>query len=337
MTSLIIVSYSTVGFAFAVDEDFELTYNVFYNPLTILVDDKLVFLTEDKNNSDIAKSISVVDTKTGSLLYKIEHPFGDVSDEWFGKHIASFGSNIAASSSFIDPDTDKWITMVHVFDGNTGELLYTIDNPVPESMFFGYTLTSIGNNLAVYASDKDPNDDKYDNVVHVFGNSGSLLYTIENPDEYGDFGRHLATINDKILVNVLDRDNGEDLPEVIYAFEGKTGELLYTIEYPKQTTPHPDESYGRSTVISGNNIVVRSDNQVHIFDGDTGKLRHTVDHPVTTNSELQMILDSLDDDTIDNSLLILISGIVSGAIAFGIIVFMRRKQAKQMQLQSTRI
>ena len=309
------------------EEDFEIRYDAFANPLTMLVDDKLVFLTT--TTQDDPPSISVQDTKTGSLLYKIYAPHKSLDDEWFGEHMTSVGNNIAASSIFLDPQTDKWTTLVHVFDGETGNLLYTIENPNSDSMFFGYTLKSIGDKLAVYASDTDPNDDIHDNVVHVFdGKDGSLLYTIENPLDIGHFGKSISTINNNFLVHTR-QDTHSNLSGIIHAFDADTGNLQYAIEYPHEDIRDIDPYFGGQSIISGDFVIVKSGDEVYIFDGNTGELRHTVDNPVTTNSQLDEILDSIDNPPQDYFVVIIMSLVaVAIAIGFGIVAVRKIRDSK---------
>ena len=320
----ILFTSSFVETAFA--KDFDLTYDAFHHSSSIFVDDKLVFSTLEKTRDNLPGTISAVDTKTGELLYKIKSPHQNMQDDWFANHIVSVGSNIATGSISPNLDSQKWISSVHVFDGNNGSLLYTIDNPVSDSMFFGSAFASIGNYLAVYASDEDPNDDKHGNMVHVFdGNDGSLLYTIDNPNTYGDFGGGLATLDDKLLVAVSDR-NGEKGPILIHSFDIENGELLYTIEHSQQLS-HADTNHGMF-LIAGDSLVARSDDAMFIYDGNTGELLHTEDGFPTTNNELQMILYSIGggDDGYDDSLVILVVGIALGVIVTSVVLFKRMKK-----------
>ncbi len=318
----ILFTSSFVGTAFA--KDFDLTYDAFHHSSSIFVDDKLVFSTLEKTSDNLPGTISVVDTKTGSLLYKIESPHQNVQDDWFANHIVSVGGNIVTGSISPNTDSQKWISSVHVFDGNDGSLLYTIDNPVSDSMFFGSGFASLGNYLAVYASDEDPNDEKHGNMVHVFdGNDGSLLYTIENPNTYGNFGGGLATLDDKLLVAVSDY-NDEAGPILIHSFDIENGELLYTIEHSQQLR-HADTNHGMF-LIAGDSLVARSDDAMFVYDGNTGEMLHTEDGFPTTNSELQMILYSISDDSYDNLFVILVAVIALGVAVLGVVLFKRMKK-----------
>ena len=318
--------YGQTSFAFA-QEDFQLEYDAFHQPSSILADDKLIFF--NPANHDSTSSISVQGIKTGSL-FEIQSPHKSLDDDWFGQHMSLVGNNIAASSNFLDPQTDKWTTMVHVFDVKTGNLLYSIENPISDSMYFGYTLKSIEDKLAVYATDDDPNDDIHDNVVHVFdGKDGSLLYTIGNPLDIGHFGRSISTIDNIFLIHTR-QDTSSNLSGTIHAFDADTGNLQYTIESPQKDIKDVDPYFGGQSIISGDYVIVKSGDAVYVFDGNTGELRKTADGPVTTNNQLHAILDSIGDDEDDgygDSFFILVAMVVViGIVALGIVLFKKTKR-----------
>ena len=312
------IEYFELAFA----KDFELTYDAFQPSSSVLIGNKMVFLTPDTTStgSITPNTISVVDTTNGALLYKIENPRQDVRDDWFGDHIEFDGNSIATGSVFLDPDTEKWSSQVRIFDGNTGDLVYTIDNPIPENLHFGYAFEYVKDHLAVYSGDEDPNED-YGNMVHVFDtNDGSLLYTIDDPHNHRDFGRGLAAFDDMLLVSVNDF-NSDEAAESIYSFDIKDGQLLYTIENP---LPHGD-FYGQA-LITNDILVVRTDNAMSVYDVNTGELLHTEDGFPTTNSELQMILYSIGDDGYGDSFFVLVVMVTIGLGVLGIVLFKKMKK-----------
>jgi len=281
----------------------------------------------------ISAEIYVFDGKTGSLLHTIKSPNEDKSEikfnGSFGRSIVSIGDDIAAGSYI--PNSDNFAThLIHVFDGKTGSLLYTINSPIPDSVSFGEVFESFDGKLAVYTRDEDPNDEKIDDAIHVFdGKTGSLLYTINDPSTNtdSDFGIHFTIVNDNIVVGVPVWGSDNRFSGVIHVFDGNTGSLLSTINDPEETERDFDRRFGEYVVPAGNNIAVRSSGMVYIFEGTTGELLYTVDHPNLSNVELDMIVDSLDgdDDTTDYLFVILAVGAISGGIALGIVVFKRRK------------
>jgi len=148
----------------------------------ITTDNYIVVGLDVENKSDIGhKGKIFVFDDTGSLVYTIENPNGSVYNEWFADRLGSHGDKIIAGSNFQDSD-DKWIHMVHVFD-ESGKLQYTLEDFESNTNTFGYSVSSFGGNIAVYAIDEDANDDIHTNSVHVFdAASGKFQYVIENPD-----------------------------------------------------------------------------------------------------------------------------------------------------------
>ena len=277
--------------------------------------------------------IYVFDGKTGNLLHTIKNPNDEKSDTRFHSAFSGIGAvgDTIVAGSYFDEFDDFPTHIIHVFDGKTGSLLYTMDSPIPGSVSFGEKFESFDGKIAVHTRDEDPNDKKSDDAIHVFdGKTGSLLYTITDPetDFAGDFGSRFIIVNDKIVVSMPMWHSDNYSSGVIHVFDGKTGSLLYTINDPRETGINYDKTFGNYIAPAGDNIAVRSNEMVYVFKGNTGELLHTVDHPNLTNVELEMIMDLPDDndeETFDYFFVILVVGIISGAVTAGIVAFKRRK------------
>ena len=275
----------------------------------------------------ISAGIYVFDGKTGTLLHTIKNPDEDKSDikfhSTFGRNIGTLGDNIVAGSYFSKSD-DSETNLIHVFNGKTGSLLYTINSPVSNAITFGQIFESFDNKLAVHTMDETPND----NLIHVFdGETGASLYTIDDTRiTTDDYARITITIvNDNIVVGVPVGSFNNQFSGTIHVFEGNTGSLLFTINDPKETESNFDMRFGEYVVPAGNNIAVRSSETVYIFEGSTGELLHTVEHPSLSNVELAILVDSFDDAP-DNSFIILVAVVVFGGIVLSVILFRKRKK-----------
>ena len=288
----------------------------------------------DDDDEDNPAKIYVFDGKTGKLLHTIKNPNKDNSDVSFRSSfsgIGSIGDRIVAGSYFDDFDGFPTHVM-HVFDGKTGSLLYTINSPIPGSVSFGETFETFDGKIAAYTRDENPNDQKIDDAIHIFdGKTGTLLYTINAPhtNTYRDFGRHLTIVDNNIVVGVPVWDYVDHFSGIIHVFDGNTGSLLYTINDPEETERDLDKKFGPYVVPAGSNIAVRSNEMVYIFEGNTGELLHTVNGPNLSNTELDVIVDLLDDEN-NNSMtgyffFILAIGAVTGAAAAGLSGFKTRK------------
>jgi hypothetical protein len=110
------------------------------------------------------------------MVYTITSPRGEQEDRLFGWDVGIVGDNIVASSKAAAyPDQTNPSDIVYVFDGNTGSLLYTIDDPVPDVYdAFGPVFTDVGNNLAV-SHDNTNSFDPIKNTIYVFEGTGDVL------------------------------------------------------------------------------------------------------------------------------------------------------------------
>jgi len=261
----------------------------------ITTDNNIVVGMQYKNEKDLKNKgmIYVFEGNTGELLYTINDPNEMATYGSFGYRMGSFGDNVISASSFRNSE-DKTVYLTHVFD-DTGELLYTLDNSNSNGDFsFGFSFVFFNERLAVYAGDEEPNDDIHTNTIQVFdAKTGSFQYTIDNPDPTtGYFGRYLAEVNDNLVVGVPTHEYGDDdsTSGFIYIFDGQTGKLSLTINYPGENMF--DSDFGAYLTSVGENIALRSTSDqmedeesvslsdvFYIFDGKTGELLLTIDEP----------------------------------------------------------
>ncbi len=231
-------------------------------------------------------SVYLFDGITGELLLTINNPTPEKLDS-FGWSIASTPNGDFLISSSGDNAGASSAGSVYLFDGITGELLLTINNPTPEkSEYFGYSVASTPEgNLLIGARNA--------NSVYLFdGITGELLLTINNPRlEKNDlFGKRVAsTPNGDLLVGTCspEIDSGH-----VYLFDGITGELLLTINNPTpeyhdhfgcavESTPNGDLLIGSLT----KDTVVADAGAAYLFDGITGKLLLTINNPTPKRNE----------------------------------------------------
>ena len=332
----------------------------------ITTDNNIVVGLPIENLGDIQNKgmMYVFDGNTGSLLYTIDNPNGNVDDGWFGYRIGSMGDNVISGSNFKNSD-GKWEYMVHVFDGQTGSLLYTLNYSISDNFSFGYSFVFLDESIAVFAPDDDQNDDIHTNTIQVFdAKTGSFQYVIDNPDSsIGHFGKHLAEVNDNLVVGVPTYNYDDNpLSGFIYVFDGQTGSLLFTIDYPEENGH--DAEFGAYLTAVDENIALRSvdyeshpaTDLIYVFDGQTGSLLLTIDEPglkdqnsgsfiSTVNSNGNLVISGMNRvekfsqitpvyvfegipntvTTTDYSLFILIASVAAGGIALGVIVFKKRK------------
>jgi hypothetical protein len=96
---------------------------------------------------------------------------------------------------------DRRAGSVYLFDGNTGELLLTINNPEPAAFDrFGWSVAGVGTNLLVGTPLDDPGGVVDAGSAYLFdGGTGALLRTFNSPnlkaDEY--FGWSVAGVGEQ--------------------------------------------------------------------------------------------------------------------------------------------
>jgi hypothetical protein len=233
---------------------------------------------KDPTNGKWTGVVYVFDGKDGSLLYTITNPNKDNIDRLFSGNIASVGDNIVISAFDEDPNDAKYTNVMYVFDGATGSLLYTVENP-DQSMgpTFGRAIATTDDKIIAGVPNWEA-DDTNAGLIYVFDSkTGSLLHTITNPSENQEdrlFGMSIGVVGDNIVTaSKTAYPNNDNLSDIIYVFDIKTGSLIYTID-----DPEPD-IYGASNpviTIVGDNIIISHantnsfdpvENTIYVFEG----------------------------------------------------------------------
>lgn len=194
----------------------------------------------------------ILDPATRKILRTIDDPTPQANAR-FGFWSAALGSTgeFAASADAQTVDSNKAQGQVFIFDGKTGALRMTINDPDPQ------TKADFGGNVI---SPGDLNGDGFPDVVvtasgaqdgagmaYAFdGKTGRLLYRVPNPDptQPSAFGFGAAEVGDVNGDGMGDyqigapffTDQGVAKAGRSYIFSGKTGQLLYTLANPDPTT-----------------------------------------------------------------------------------------------------
>lgn len=195
--------------------------------------------------------------------------------------------------------TSETAGRAHLFSGETGEVLYTLNSPEPVAdEYFGTEVAKLGD----VTGDGIPeiiigaNGPKREGRVYLFsGRDGGLLRTLKSPSPTpgGLFGRSLAGMGDL---------SGDDIPDLavgaigegedrVYLFSGASGDLLYTLRSPTDGHDHfgqvaalgdvdgddmPDLLVGASTTTIENRSTT---GRAYLYSGQTGNRIQTLTPP----------------------------------------------------------
>ena len=206
---------------------------------------------------------------TGSLLQTLNLP-GTPQTANFGSSLAGVGDvngdtvpDLAVGAESSDVNTFNNQGQVFVFSGANGNLLLTLNDPIPQpSALFGSSLAGIEDvngdsvqDIAVGARAQDVDGIFDQGQAFVFsGATGNLLFTLNHPSPpqvFVLFGFPIAGIGDVNGDTVPDLATGAFFQDVsgnfrqgqVFVFSGATGTLLFTLDDPN---PQAGAQFSRS-------------------------------------------------------------------------------------------
>jgi hypothetical protein len=198
---------------------------------------------------------------TGTLQYVLASPSG-VDAGAFGNAIAAIGDIDGDDVSdfvvgdredrggFVFPDQPQG--KVFMYSGASGNLIRTIENPLPDpnvAQLFGEAVSGVGDVNADNVPDfvvgawQQVSGGVVSGRAFVYsGADGALLHSLDQPTRQhtAEFGRNLAVVGDlngdsvaDIVVSATGQDAlGIERQGQAYAFSGSDGSLLYVIDHP---------------------------------------------------------------------------------------------------------
>jgi outer membrane protein assembly factor BamB len=186
------------------------------------------------------------DAVTGNLGSPLPNPEPKALDVFsFGSSLAIVGNKAVVGAVLDDlrddnrPDGDN-PGRVWVFDRVSRDILFTLENPNPESELddsFASNLAANEEIIAVGAQEDGTSGVDGSGTVYVFETTtGALRHTLFSPqlEINGEFGRSVAvTPNGDVLVGAWNTSvSGVEGAGHAYLFDGETGELLLDIPNP---------------------------------------------------------------------------------------------------------
>ncbi len=233
----------------------------------------------------------VFDASDGSLLHTFDNP-APAGAENYGAAVAVSGDTIVVGAWADAVGSTFGAGRAFVYDGVTGNLIATIDNPFPDDFdTFGFSV-AVSNNLIAVGEPRNTDVSNTQGAVHVFdATNGSYLRTIDHPTP-AQFGNEQFGWSLSLSGNVLAIGQGSSTKHEAFLFDASTGALLHTLNNP---TPGSAEQFARAVAIDGNTVAVgapRDDTTgidsgtVYLFDVTTGQLTQTINNPLPADDDL---------------------------------------------------
>ena len=261
-------------------------FDLFGNSVSISGDNVLVGAILDDTGATNAGAAYLFDGTTGNLLQTFNNPT-PATDDQFGISVSISGDNVLIGAILDDTGATN-AGAAYLFDGTTGNLLQTFNNPTPAAGDqFGHSVSISGDKVLVGARFDDTGATNAGAAYLFDGTTGALLQTFNNPTPAANdnFGISVSISGDNVLIGANLDDTGATDAGAAYLFDGTTGNLLQTFQ---KTTPVAFDNFGWSVSISGDNVLIGSIHDdtgatdagaAYLFDGTTGALLQTFNNP----------------------------------------------------------
>lgn len=219
--------------------------------------DVVIGAPEDSTIAPNTGAVYLFSSSAGVAFQRLNNPTPDPFDN-FGFAVDSIGTNVivgAPTDSTLAPRTG----IAYLFDGISGELLQTFNNPNPQTdSSFGASVAVVGDKVLVGAPGSLNGEAvTQQGFAYLFESStGELLQTFSNPNPgIDDFGRSLlwTGIGRDILIGVPGDDTRGTDTGGAFLFDGITGAVLQSYTYQN---PRNSDRFGQSLAIIGTDVLV---------------------------------------------------------------------------------
>ncbi|MBT8173678.1 MAG: HYR domain-containing protein, partial [Nitrosopumilus sp.] len=184
--------------------------------------DLLIGATVDNTGADNAGSAYLFDDVADGLLLTINNPTPKNHDN-FGASVSSTRNNDLLIGALNDDTGAGKAGSVYLFDGVTGSLFLTNNNPSAENDDkFGTSIAFTPHNYMVVGEPRNLVSEPAGSVHLYGGHTDSILFTMNNPTpENGDkFGESIAYVqNGNVLIGAPNDNTGADEAGSVYLFD----------------------------------------------------------------------------------------------------------------------
>jgi len=223
-------------------------------------------------------TVHLMDISTGAELLRLTSP--SAQEASFGDAVVQVGQQIAVG----DGQGLGGAGQAYLFDGLTGQLVRTINNPGGGS-YFASCIQPVGQRLLINSHSSNIG---ISGLVHAFNpNTGQFLSTITNPDAGGyGFGFDLEEHQGDVFISEIGGLSSGVTAGAVFRFNGTTLAQQFKISAP---TPEDTGFFGWAMDSNDSQLLVGAPNldvsgdinvgQAYLYDANTGNLLRTFNHP----------------------------------------------------------
>ena len=266
---------------------------------------------DDAGGVDSGKAY-IFDATNGTLLHTLDNPnaYGTSASDNFGSTVSICNNYSVVGALYEDSAAGLSSGRAYVFDNNTGLLVHSFGNPTGDvagdtignlyklGITDAHTFIGIGNQTVGGVS-------KAGQVFVMDNATGTLAYTIDNPNVYGtavndNFGTILAVDDNSLIVGVPSEDDaGGTQSGVVYIFDGNFNTLsdIWNLAYSwgdhslvGYLTSYINTTYSQSAVTTAGGAFLRlsgsdtTTDDIKLASGTNVTVAYTDDNTITLSS-----------------------------------------------------
>ena len=229
---------------------------------------------EDEAGGTTSGKVYVYSSIDDSLITILDNPnnTSTPAGDSFGYAVGISGE-IVVAGAYAEDTGGSNSGVVYVFNGLSGELLYTLSNPndydTAAGDSFGRAVDIDGDYIIVGAPYEDSVGSLASNVpgynsgrVYIFNaKTGALIHSIADPnahsfEAYDYFGEAVAIYGNYAVVGTRREDPNGSSSGTVYVYNVTTGTLLYRIDNPNLTGTGTDDEFGYSVALDDQYLVI---------------------------------------------------------------------------------
>jgi hypothetical protein len=211
----------------------------------------------------------IFNVTTGTLVHTLNNPnaYGTSASDFFGT-TSSISGNYCIVGAYGESDAGGTTSgKAYIYNVTTGALVHTLSNPnaygTSVEDYFSYPVTISGNYAIVSATYEDDAGGTGSGKVYIYNvTSGTLLYTLTNPNAYGtsaddNFGGAISASGNYCIIGAYGEDDaGGTTSGKAYIYNLTNGALLHTINNLNAYGTSANDFFGINVAIADNYVII---------------------------------------------------------------------------------